>query len=63
MSQIPEHFEQKLQSFFELLVPGAIRLKFLLYGRQASLSNTTIQEIKVEKEIECILRGKSREGD
>jgi hypothetical protein len=52
MSKTPEHVEQKLQSFFELFVPSAIRLRFLLYGGQASL-NKTIQEIKVEKEIEC----------
>jgi hypothetical protein len=53
MSKILEHVEQKLQSFFELLVPNAIRLKSLLYGGQASSSKTTIQEVKVEKEIEC----------
>ncbi len=46
-----EHVKQKLQSFFELLVPSAIGLRYLLYGRQASSSKTTIQEVKVEKEI------------
>jgi hypothetical protein len=50
MSKIPKHVEQKLQSFFELLVPSAIRLSFLLYGRQASFSKK-IQEVKVKKEI------------
>jgi hypothetical protein len=53
MSKIPEHFEHELQSYFEILVPNAIRLKSLLYGRQASFNNTTIQEIKVKKKIKC----------
>jgi hypothetical protein len=48
MSKIQEHVEQKLQSFFELLVPSAIGLRFLLYGRQISSSKTTIQEINKE---------------
>jgi hypothetical protein len=51
MSKILEHFEQELQSFFRFLVLSAIR--YLLYGRQVSFNNTTIQEIKVKKEIEC----------
>jgi hypothetical protein len=53
MSKIQEHFVQELQSFFELLVLSAIRLRSLLYGRQVSFSNISIQEIKIEKEIEC----------
>jgi hypothetical protein len=39
-----------LQSFFKLLVPNAIGLRSLLYGRQASSSKTTIQEVKVKNE-------------
>jgi hypothetical protein len=31
-SKILEYVEQELQSFFELLVPNAIRLRSLLYG-------------------------------
>jgi hypothetical protein len=50
MSKILEHVEQELQSFFELLVPNAIGLRSLLYGRQASSSKTTFQEVKVDKE-------------
>jgi hypothetical protein len=50
MFKILKHVEQELQSFFELLVPSAIRLRSLLYGGQASSSKTTIQEVKVEKE-------------
>jgi len=53
MSKIPEHVEQELQSFFELLVPNVVGLRSLLYGRQANFNKTTIQEIKVKKEIEC----------
>jgi hypothetical protein len=50
MSKILEHVEQELQSFFELLVPSAIRLRSLLYGGQVNFSKTTIQEVKVEKD-------------
>jgi hypothetical protein len=50
MSKIPKHVEQELQSFFELLVPSAIKLRSLLYEGQASSSKITIQKIKVEKE-------------
>jgi len=53
MSKILEHVEQELQSFFELLVPSAIRLRSLLYGGQVNSSKTIIQEVKVEKEIKC----------
>jgi hypothetical protein len=49
MSKIPKHVEQKLQSFFKLLVPSAIRLRSLLYERQASFIKKTIQEIKVKE--------------
>ncbi len=53
MSKILEHFEHELQSFFEILVLSAIRLRSLLYGKQASFNNTTIQEIKIKKKIKC----------
>jgi hypothetical protein len=50
MSKISKHVEQELQSFFKLLIPSAIGLKSLLYGRQVGSSKTTIQEIKIKKE-------------
>jgi hypothetical protein len=53
MSKILEHVEQKLQNYFKLMVPSAIRLRSLLYGRQVSSSKTTIQEIKVEKKTKA----------
>jgi uncharacterized protein (UPF0254 family) len=53
MSKLSKHVEHKLQSFFELFVPSAIGLRSLLYGRQASSSKTTIQEVKVEKETKA----------
>ncbi len=53
MSKTTKHVEQELQSFFELLVPSAIRLRSLLYGRQVSYNKTTIQEVKVKKEIKA----------
>ncbi len=42
-----------MQSFFELLVSSAIRLKSLLYGGQASSRITTIQEVKIKKETKA----------
>jgi len=51
ISKILEHVEQELQSFFELLVPSAIWLRSLLYGRQASYNKTTIQKIKIKEKI------------
>jgi hypothetical protein len=51
MSKILEHVEQELQSFFKLMVPNVVRLRSLLYGRQANFSKT--KEVKVKKEIEC----------
>jgi hypothetical protein len=53
MSKFPKHVEHELQSSFKLLVPNAIGLRSLLYGRQASSSKTTIQEVKVEKQIKA----------
>jgi hypothetical protein len=53
MSKILEHVEQKLQSYFKLLVPSVIRLRSLLYGRQVSSSKTIIQEVKVNKETKA----------
>jgi hypothetical protein len=53
MSKILEHVEQELQSFFEFLVPNVVRLRFLLYRRQVHSSKTTIQEVKIKKEIDC----------
>jgi hypothetical protein len=53
MSKIPEHVEQELQSFFKLLVPNVVWLRSLLYGRRANSNKTTIQEMKIWKEIEC----------
>ncbi len=49
MSEIPKHVEQKLQSFFEFLVPSVIGLRSLLYEGQASFSKNTIQEVKVKE--------------
>ncbi len=43
----------RIANFFKLLVPDVIGIRSLLYGRQANSSKTTIQEIKVKKEIEC----------
>jgi hypothetical protein len=42
MSKIPKHVEQELQKKIELLVPSVI-----------GLSKTTIQEVKVKKEIKA----------
>jgi hypothetical protein len=44
---------QSMLNKIELLIPSVIGLRSFLYGRQASSSKTTIQEIKVEKEIKA----------
>ncbi len=53
MSKFSKHVEHELQSSFELLVPNAIGLRSLLYGKQASSSKTTIHKVKVEKQTKA----------